>query len=247
MIPARLNSSRLPRKVLADIAGKPMLWHVYHRCLQARRLESVHIATDTPEVADLARSWGATVWMTPLECASGTERIVAIADRLDCDVAINVQGDQPLIDPAAIDRLVEEFARTDPRPPVITPVYPLRDRRIFDPNVVKVLRRRDGYALYFSRSTVPYVRDADAEAWLEATTFWGHVGIYGYRIDVLRNYAALPPSPLEAAEKLEQLRLLEAGLDIYTFLAEGEHLSVDTPADLERARLLLQANSAIAR
>lgn len=236
VIPARLASSRLPRKVLADINGHPMLWHVYHRCLKATHIDAVHIATDSDEVAQIARQWGASVWMTDPHCASGTERIVAILDQLAGDLIVNVQGDQPLIEPAVIDQLVTTFAKQDPVPDIITPACPIENNKIFDPNVVKMVLRHDGYALYFSRHPVPYVRDAAENVWSEATPFWGHIGIYGYRRAVLEDYPHLPESPLEQAEKLEQLRFLQAGKTIFTFVTTYPPLSVDTPMDLEQAR-----------
>lgn len=236
VIPARLASSRLPNKVLADIDGHPMLWHVYHRCLQASKVDEVHIATDAEEVADAVRSWGGKVWMTDPNCASGTERIVAILDKLDADIIVNVQGDQPILDPEIINQLLEVFEQTNPLPDIVTPACAIEDDKIFDPNLVKITRRHDGYALYFSRSPIPYVRDIDKKNWSKSTHFWGHIGIYGYRRQVLEEYHSLPKSQLEEAEKLEQLRFLQAGKSIFTFVTSHYPISVDTQADLERVR-----------
>jgi 3-deoxy-manno-octulosonate cytidylyltransferase (CMP-KDO synthetase) len=150
---------------------------------------------------------------------------------------INVQGDQPLLDPAILEAMVEQAA--DPACcwlPVITPVYPLLPEKIHDPNVVKVLRATDGRAITFSRSALPHVRDLPPEQWHTRTTYWGHVGIYGYRADVLANWSSLPASPLEELEKLEQLRLIEAGIPIATFSVAADCFSVDTPEQLEEAR-----------
>ncbi|BAP54902.1 acylneuraminate cytidylyltransferase [Thioploca ingrica] len=239
VIPARLESSRLPQKVLADIAGKPMLWHVYQSCLQVTKASEIHIVTDSELIAQAVKEWGGTVWLTDPHCASGTERIVAILDQLDGDVIVNVQADQPFIQGALIDQLIEIFEQSTPLPDIVTPIYPLNQEKIFDPNLVKVTRRHDDYALYFSRQPIPYVRDIPTEQWVTSTVFWGHIGIYGYRRTVLEQYYLLPPSPLEAAEKLEQLRFLQAGKSILTFITNHIPLSVDTAADLEQARSLI--------
>jgi 3-deoxy-manno-octulosonate cytidylyltransferase (CMP-KDO synthetase) len=238
VIPARLASSRLPGKVLADIAGHPMLWHVYHRCCQASRPASIHIATDAEAVADQVRSWGGQVWMTDPDCASGTERIVSILPQLDADVIVNVQGDEPRVDPAVIDQVIAAFESVTPQPDIVTPAYRLDGDRIFNTNKVKLVRRHDGYALYFSRSPIPHVRDVEPNEWSTATHYWGHIGIYGYRRQVLEQYGSMPPSPLEQAEKLEQLRFMEAGRSIYTFETDYHSTPVDTPADLELVRSL---------
>ncbi len=236
VIPARIGSSRLPNKVLADINSHPMIWHVYQRCLQSSKVDEVHIATDSETVVAAVQSWGGKVWMTNSNCASGTERIVAILDQLDADIIVNVQGDQPLINPEIIDQLIEVFEKTDPLPDIVTPACAIQDEKIFDPNLVKITRRHDGYALYFSRHPIPYIRDIKTEDWPKKTTFWGHVGIYGYRRQVLEEYHSLPQSPLEESEKLEQLRFLQAGKSILTFVTENYPISVDTIADLEKVR-----------
>ncbi len=238
VIPARLASTRLPNKVLANIDGHPMLWHVYQRCLQASKVSEVHIATDAEEVAQMVRNWGGKVWMTETNCASGTERIVAILDKLDAEIIVNVQGDQPLLDPEIINQLIDIFEKTKPLPDIVTPACPIEDDKIFDPNLVKIVRRHDGYALYFSRNPIPYVRDVEKENWTQSTPFLGHIGIYGYRRQVLEAYHSLPKSPLEEAEKLEQLRFLQAGKSILTFITPHYPISVDTQLDLERVRIL---------
>jgi 3-deoxy-manno-octulosonate cytidylyltransferase (CMP-KDO synthetase) len=238
VIPARLASSRLSGKVLAVIGEHPMLWHVYNRCLQASKASEVHIATDAEEVAEVVQGWGGKVWMTDSSCASGTERIVAILDQLDSDIIINVQADQPLIEPALINQLIEMFEQNHAVPDIVTPVYPLEDDKIFDSNLVKVIRRHDGYALYFSRSPIPYVRDENRANWPKSASYWGHVGIYGYRRQVLEEYHSLPKSPLEEAEKLEQLRFLQAGKNIFTFVTSHCPISVDTPEDLQQVRIM---------
>jgi 3-deoxy-manno-octulosonate cytidylyltransferase (CMP-KDO synthetase) len=153
-------------------------------------------------------------------------------------VILNVQGDQPFIDPAVIDAMATEFERRRPTPEVLTPIYRLGAEALHNPNVVKTLVSADGRALYFSRSALPHVRGVDPDDWHAHAPFWGHVGLYGYRADVLARWSALPVSPLEHIEKLEQLRLLEAGIGIGTFEVSGDFLSVDTAPQLEQARAM---------
>ena len=251
-IPARLQSSRLPNKVLAEIGGKPMIQRVLERCRDARGVEAVVLCTDSDQLRSLAESWGFPVLMTAESCSSGSERIASVADQLmalawpgETPVAvetavINVQGDQPFIDPTVIEAMVAEFKRRDPVPAVVTPVYGLKPETVHNPNVVKTLLAHDCRALYFSRSAIPHVRDVDPAEWHQHTTYWGHVGMYGFRGDVLAAWDQLPASPLEDLERLEQLRLIEAGHTIVTFEVEGTSLSVDTAEQLEQARLMLK-------
>lgn len=242
-VPARLESSRLPGKVLADIAGRPMLWHVLERCAQARGVDHLAVCTDSEVVREAAAAWGVPALITSPQCASGSERLASVITELVAagggaaadTLVINVQADQPLLDPTIIEAMVERF-RALGGPPVITPVYSLEAAKLHDPNVVKVLRASDGRAIAFSRSALPHVRDLAPHLWASRTTYWGHVGLYGYRGDVLAGWGALPPSPLEELEKLEQLRLIEAGVPISTFVVEQDCFSVDTPEQLEQAR-----------
>jgi 3-deoxy-manno-octulosonate cytidylyltransferase (CMP-KDO synthetase) len=156
-------------------------------------------------------------------------------------LVVNVQGDQPFLDPGVIDAMAGEFARRSPRPEVLTPIYRMGAGKVHNPNVVKTLVASDGRALYFSRSAIPHVRGVDPSDWHAHVPFWGHVGIYGYRADVLARWPHLPPSPLEESEKLEQLRLLEAGIGIGTFPVAEASLSVDTAEQLEEARAIAAA------
>ena len=212
-VPARLESARLPGKLLAEIAGKPMLQHVLERCQQARGVAAVLVCTDSEQVRHLAQAWGVSVLMTSPDCSSGSERLASVVAELE---------------------LLQ-------RPPLLTPVYPLAADKIHDPNVVKVLRARDGRAITFSRSALPHLRGVPPQQWGEHTTYWGHVGLYGYRADVLAGWAALPTSPLEDLEKLEQLRLIDAGIPLLTYEVDQDCLSVDTPEQLEQARALAGA------
>lgn len=252
-VPARLASSRLPGKVMADIGGQPMLRHVLERCRQARGVAAVLACSDSGDVLDAARSWGFAALATAASCSSGSERLASVVDQLvaaggaapECTLVINVQGDQPLLDPAIIEAMVARAAdAAGCWLPVITPVYALVADKIHDPNVVKVLRASDGRAITFSRSALPHVRDLPPEQWASRTTYWGHVGIYGYRADVLAGWSSLPPSPLEELEKLEQLRLIEVGIPIATFAVAADCFSVDTPEQLEQARALVRAQAA---
>lgn len=252
-VPARLASSRLPGKVMAAIGGQPMLRHVLERCRGAEGVAAVLACTDSLEIQAAAQAWGFEALLTPEHCSSGSERLAVVVDQLvaaggaapERTLVINVQGDQPLLDPAILAALVARarWGEAAAWLPVITPVYPLLPEKIHDPNVVKVLRAGDGRAITFSRSALPHVRDLPPEQWHSRTTYWGHVGIYGYRADVLAGWSALPVSPLEDLEKLEQLRLIEAGIPIATVPVAGDCFSVDTPEQLEQARALLAARS----
>jgi 3-deoxy-manno-octulosonate cytidylyltransferase (CMP-KDO synthetase) len=243
-VPARLESSRLPGKVLADIGGKPMLQRVLERCSRAIAPAAVVLCTDSQDLIDRAGSWGFAALLTSPSCESGSERLASVVDQLvaraggsaEGTLIINVQGDQPFIDPEVIDALAAEFARRTPTPEVLTPVYQMGPEKVHNPNVVKTLLAANGRALYFSRSAIPHVRGVDPADWHAHTTYWGHVGIYGYRADVLMRWNQLPHSPLENTEKLEQLRLIEAGIAIGTFPVQDESLSVDTAEQLEQAR-----------
>ena len=253
-VPARLESARLPGKLLADIAGKPMLLHVLERCRQAKGVAAVVVCTDSDQVRSFAEGWGFPVLMTSPHCSSGSERLASVVAELvaaagggasdfDETLVINVQGDQPLLDPAIIEAMAAQFAQLQ-RPPVLTPVYPLTADKLHDPNVVKVLRARDGRAITFSRSALPHLRGVPPDQWAQHSTYWGHVGLYGYRADVLAGWAALPHSLLEDLEKLEQLRLIDAGIPLLTYEVAHDCLSVDTPEQLEQARTIARAELA---
>jgi 3-deoxy-manno-octulosonate cytidylyltransferase (CMP-KDO synthetase) len=245
-VPARLESSRLPGKVMADIGGRPMLQRVLERCGRARSPRAVVLCTDSPELIEAAAGWGFPALLTSAACASGSERIASVVEDMvdlagaphERTVILNVQGDQPFIDPAVIDAMAGEFLRRGEGAEVLTPVYRMGADKVHNPNVVKTLVSADGRALYFSRSAIPHVRGIEPEDWHAHVPFWGHVGIYGYRASVLARWGQLPHSPLEEIEKLEQLRLLEAGIGIGTFTVEGESLSVDTAEQLEQARAI---------
>jgi 3-deoxy-manno-octulosonate cytidylyltransferase (CMP-KDO synthetase) len=259
-VPARLASSRLPDKVLAEIGGKPMIQWVLEQCAKASGPALVVLCTDSERLRQLAEARGFPVLMTSEACSSGSERIASVveqlvarawneqadewdavtcAQRLASTAVINVQGDQPFLDPKVVTAMVEEFGHREPVPAVVTPVYRLKPDTIHNPAVVKTLLAHDRRALYFSRSAIPHVRDVDPGEWHRHADYWGHVGIYGFRGDVLAAWDQLPVSPLEDLERLEQLRLIEAGYTIATFRVEGTSLSVDTADQLEQARLIV--------
>jgi len=228
--------------VLADIGGKAMLQRVIEESAKAPSVSQVVLCTDSDEVASHAHTWGTRVIMTSPQCSSGSERIASVIDHIDADVVINVQGDQPFVDPAVIESMCQVFRQRTPTPAVVTPVYPLPAEKIDNPDAVKVVVGANHQALYFSRAAVPFVRGKERAEWLASRVHWGHVGMYGYRRDVLQRWSSLNASLLEEAEKLEQLRLLENGItiDTYEIVAQPRNtLSVDSPADLETARRLV--------
>ena len=240
-IPARLKSTRFPRKVLADIHGKPMLWYVYDGVSKAERIEDVWVLTDSDEVFELAKSWGAKALMTAEDCPSGTARIASVIDQLKADFVINVQGDEPLMTGEIVDSMVTALESSGAD--VVTPVYRITDAGdITNTNVNKVVRAHDGTALYFSRSAIPHVRSYEIGEWLDRVPYWGHVGVYGFRRNVLEEYLTLPEGQLEDAEKLEQLRLLEAGKQILAVEIDYRPVGVDVPSDLETVKGMIPAS-----
>lgn len=244
MIPARLNSERLPRKPLHPLAGRPLLEWVWRRVSSFQSLDRVVVATDAAEIAELCTSLGAAVAMTSASHPSGTDRIaevVGMPEYRDCDVVVNVQGDEPFVEEAQVIEAVAQVVAGFDIGTVAAPVGSLEAWR--DPAVVKVVRGGDGGALYFSRSPIPHTRGADPSvAALQGDPYLRHIGIYAYRPAVLRQWGTLPPSALEAAEKLEQLRALAAGLRIGVGVVGQAEGGVDTPADAVRAeqRLILE-------
>ncbi len=241
-VPARLESSRLPGKVLADIGGKPMIQRVLEACKKAKTPHEIVLCTDNHLLIQYSQSWGFKALLTSKECESGSERIASVIHKLigtenpKNTVIINVQGDQPFIDPSVIDAMANEFSNQKIIPEVLTPIYQMSREKIHNPNIVKTLVAANGQAIYFSRSAIPHVRSVDPTEWHMHTKYWGHVGIYGYRGDILSQWKELPFSPLEKTERLEQLRLIEAGIQVGTFTVEGESLSVDTEEQLQQAR-----------
>jgi 3-deoxy-manno-octulosonate cytidylyltransferase (CMP-KDO synthetase) len=247
IIPARFGSSRLPGKPLSVIHGRTMIEHVHARARQARRLDRVIVATDDERIAAVVRGFGGVAMLTSAAHATGTDRLAEAAARVDAEIVVNVQGDEPMLDPATIDAAVEALL-ADRSLPISTVSLPLASvDEMLSASVVKVVSNANGDALYFSRAPIPYVRcdaAADARAAAAQAVAAGlarkHVGLYAYRREALLRFASLPPSPLEQAEGLEQLRALHHGLRMRVVPLAGKGaVAVDTAEDLERVRALL--------
>jgi 3-deoxy-manno-octulosonate cytidylyltransferase (CMP-KDO synthetase) len=239
VIPARYGSTRLPGKSLVELCGKPLVQWVYERASQAKRLERVLIATDDERIARAAEAFGAGAVMTRADHPSGTDRIAEAVASFDTDAVINIQGDEPLISPDLIDELAEVITGAGDwdMATAACPIEHVDD--VLNPAVVKVVTAEDGRALYFSRATIPHVRDReDAPA---GPLHWRHIGIYAYRKDFLARMVAAPPCPLELAEKLEQLRALFLGARMKVICTSAAGLGVDTPEDVAKAEAALRA------
>ncbi|MEZ5401571.1 MAG: 3-deoxy-manno-octulosonate cytidylyltransferase [Bryobacteraceae bacterium] len=237
MIPARFQSSRFPGKALASLAGKPIIQHVYEKTLQSRVLSGVVIATDDDRIAAAARGFGAEVAMTRADHPSGTDRVAEAAALDSASIVVNIQGDEPLIDPAAIDSAARCLL-DDPALPMATLAKRIsHPDEITNPNVVKVVSALSGDAIYFSRNPIPYDRAGGA-------VYFKHIGLYVYRRDFLLGYSALPVGPLEKVECLEQLRALENGFRIRVVETSYDSIGVDTPEDLETVSRLFGAAAA---
>ena len=233
VIPARLGSTRLPRKVLREIAGRPMVEWVWRAAVAGGRMDPVLVATDSDEVAAVCRERGIPFAMTSPECASGTDRVREVARQVDADIYVNIQGDEPTLTADFFVPLLALFER--PEVDVATLSVACGAADVANPNAVKVVTALDGRALYFSRAAIPFDRDGAGFA-----GYRKHLGIYAYRKAALERFAALPPSPLEKLERLEQLRCLENGIAIYVADAPRDTIGVDTEEDLVRAEALLK-------
>ncbi len=228
IIPARYASSRLPGKPLLRATGKYLIQHCYEQALLAECADRVIVATDDERIADAVRSFGAEVAMTRGDHVSGTDRIAEVAESLDAEIIVNLQGDEPQFDPAGLDLLVALIAESDA--PMATLAVPIRDEATHrNPNIVKVVCAGDGRALYFSRSPIPMVRDGSPD--FTGDLFLQHLGVYAYRRDTLLSLARTPAHPLELAEKLEQLRALANGIAIRVGIVPVGHRGIDTPED----------------
>ena len=234
-IPARFDSSRFPGKPLADIAGKPMIAHVIERA-QSSKLGPVIVATDDKRIANIAEHFGAQVAMTSSSHHSGSTRLAEAMRYIDCDVVINVQGDEPLIEPAAIHAVVKPFAH-DPLLTMATLAHPIRHEDDFnDPNVVKVVCNAKGHAMYFSRSPIPFIHHQESE---HPNIALQHVGLYAYKKTFLMMYDSLTSCESERLESLEQLRVLHHGYPIAVTVGDFHTIGVDTPDDLNKVAALL--------
>jgi len=247
VIPARYDSTRFPGKPLALLKGIPVIQHVYQNSKGAMSAEEVLVATDSETVFEKVLSFGGRAVMTSAGHVSGTDRVAEIARSLSCDIIVNVQGDEPLIRPEMIDDAIGLLA--DSRADIGTLVKEIeRPEEVVDPNVVKAVFDREGFALYFSRAPIPYHRDAWKElsaSGIQGSPFKGykHIGIYSYRRDILLTFTGMKPSVLEEIEKLEQLRALENGLKIKVKETSWETMGIDTPWDLERVEKWLSLSS----
>lgn len=233
IIPARLAAVRLPNKPLLDIAGKPMIWWVWHNAKQAKTLDEVMVATPDEEIAEVVRGFGGVAVMTSPKHRSGTERLAEAAQNLSADIIVNIQGDEPLMPPEHIDAVARPLLE-DPSLPMSSLMCPATEEEKDKPTVVKVVVDRMDNALYFSRSRIPYPRDPSAPA-----IVYKHLGIYAYRRDFLLQYATMEPTPLERMEVLEQLRVLENGYRIRMVRVEQTSIGVDTEEDLNRVRAII--------
>ena len=234
IIPARYASSRLEGKPLLDIAGKPMIQRVYEAASQAQLIDRVIVATDDGRIADTVTRFGGEAELTAAHHASGTDRVAEVADRLPCDTVVNLQGDEPLMEPRLIDELIRALI-DDPDVYMASAQSPIRlPAHVDNPNIVKVVSDYNGYALYFSRSPIPYRISRDQAA--GGVLGFKHIGIYIYRKDFLMKLVKLEPSPLEKQERLEQLRVLENGYRIKLISTDYDSPGVDTPADLKQVR-----------
>lgn len=233
VIPARYRSSRFPGKPLANILGKPMIQHVYERAIQTEKAQRVIVATDDLRIFSVVKKFGGDVVMTSQAHQTGTDRLIEVAEKIPGDIFINVQGDEPLIRPEDIDCLIDKMIK-DPACRVATLCHPVQQHEAENPNVVKVVRSASGKALYFSRRLIPYVSHDQ-----QPIIYQKHVGVYAYRNEVLTQFKNLPYSHLEDLEKLEQLRLIEAGIPIDVLETRRVGQGVDTPEDLETVKQIL--------
>lgn len=230
VIPSRIASTRLPRKALLPIQGKPMVQWTYENASRCRSLTKVVVATDSLEIAEVISRAGGAVEMTDPALPTGSDRVAVVAERYpEMDVIINLQGDEPFIKPQMLDALIQPFLK-DERPEMATLAYPLLPHEASDPGIVKIVTDLQGNALYFSRSMIPYLRQQTD------IPLYHHMGIYAFRRDFLRKYSQLPQTPLEMTESLEQLRALEHGYRIRVCLTEHRSLEINTPEEYERAQ-----------
>lgn len=233
IIPARYASTRLPGKALKEIAGQPMIQHVYERTAQAEKIDRVIVATDDRRIYEAVEDFGGEAKMTAEDHTTGTDRLAEVARELTAEVIVNVQGDEPLIVPEMINQAVKPMIE-DPDLKMSTLKKQIPEKKADNPNLVKVVTDQEGFALYFSRSPIPYPR-------AEAADYYKHIGLYVYRRDFLLHYTNLEPTLLETEESLEQLRVLENGYRIKVAETEYDCIGVDTPEDLEQVREIVES------
>lgn len=235
IIPARYASSRFPGKPLIDLAGKSMLQRVYERCLLSNRLQKIIIATDDERIYKHALTFTDNVCMTSTEHPSGTDRCAEVISyvKIDTEIVVNIQGDEPLINPNQINLLVDCFE--DEETQIATLIKKIEDEQtLFNKNTPKVILDKDNFAIYFSRESIPHIRSSEHSNWLTKHTFYQHIGIYAYRVEVLNSISKLKPSSLEQAESLEQLRWIENKYRIKTAITTEESIAIDSPDDVQK-------------
>ncbi len=233
VIPARYGSTRFPAKLLAPLRGKPVLWHTWEAVKTMKLANELIVAVDDERLYSAVESWGGKAVMTSPRHNSGLERIASLVNLLQGEIILNVQGDEPLIDPMLLDTIVSQAKHSQAA--ILTAVCPLRSiEEVLNSNIVKTVLTHKNQALYFSRSPIPYVRDHEVQEWLKHASFYGHIGVYCYKRAVLESFATISPSSLEEAEKLEQLRFLEHGYTIEAILTDKRPQGVDTLEDLQR-------------
>ncbi|ACL70641.1 3-deoxy-manno-octulosonate cytidylyltransferase [Halothermothrix orenii] len=233
VIPARFYSSRFPGKPLADIKGKPMIEHVYRRVCRVKGLKEVYVATDDDRIYNTVKDFGGNAVMTSKACSSGTDRVAEVVANLDCDIVVNVQGDEPLLEPLMVEQALKPFAE-EKNLNMSTLMKEIGDPgEVENPNVVKVVVDKDGYALYFSRSPIPHPRNSGAR-------YYKHIGLYIYRRKFLMNLTQMEQTELEKVESLEQLRVLENGYKIKVVETEFDSIGVDTPEDIARVEKIME-------
>jgi len=239
IIPARYASSRFPGKPLVDIGGRSMIQRVYERVAAAELVDQVIVATDDERILQNVKAFGGQALMTRLDHQSGTDRCAEVVEQIEsAELIVNIQGDEPFIDPEQINQVIRPLKAE--RVEISTLARRIdHTEELFNANVVKVVLSQAQRALYFSRSPIPYLRNAPQTDWLKHAPYYKHIGLYGFRRSALLEVTTLPVSTYERAESLEQLRWLESGRQIFVGITAGETLGVDTPADLERARSLL--------
>ncbi len=236
VIPARYGAVRFPGKPLALLRGKPVIQHVYEQAAHAKRADEVVVATDDARIQEAVERFEGHAVMTSVSARSGTDRVAEVARQRQAAIVVNVQGDEPLIRPEMVDQLIE-FLDRHRAVPMASLMTRLKPEDVNNPNAVKVVVDRDGFALYFSRASIPHVREKSGVA----PTMWKHLGIYGYQRHFLLKFPSLEPTPLEQSEQLEQLRVLEHGYRIKLLETAHETVGVDTPDDLRKVEVLLAA------
>jgi 3-deoxy-manno-octulosonate cytidylyltransferase (CMP-KDO synthetase) len=238
IIPARYDATRFPGKVLADLLGRPVIQYVYEEALKATALQDLIVATDDERVLKAVEDFGGRAVMTAKQHLSGTDRLSEIANPVDTEIVINIQADEPLIHFSMINELVN-CLNDDPAIPMATLAYKIKDREdLYNPNIVKVVKDKNNFALYFSRSPIPHVCDSQTE--FASMSFFKHLGLYAYTKEFLFTFRNLPQGELEKAEKLEQLRVLERGYKIKVIETGFDTIGVDTPEDLEKVKQRMQ-------